>query len=326
MRFHPSSADHPVRMLLLACLAACTLTSCDRFRGPKTSFDGQAAYAMVKTQVAFGPRVPGTAAWKKTGDWIVTQLKQLGDSVVEQRFEHVTPAGDTIPMRNIIARIRPDLSQRVLYVTHWDTRPTADNDPVIGNRKLPIPGANDGASGVAMFIQIAAALKKTPPTVGVDLLFVDGEDYGDFNTYSDTASNPDVLIGSTYYARHMDMTHPPLYGVLWDMIGDKDLDIDQEGNSLAQAPEVVSLVWNTAKQLGYSRYFIAQQGETFWDDHVPFLKQGVHVIDVIDANYGPKTAMYPDGWHHTMQDTPDKVSAHSLQVVGDVAVWLVTHQ
>ena len=192
-------------MIALACLAALTLSSCDRFRGPKTAFDGEAAYAMVKTQVDFGPRVPGTPGWQNTGDWIVAQLKQMGDSVTEQRFRHVTPTGDTIPMRNIIAHIRPEMTQRVLYITHWDTRPTADNDPVIGNRSKPIPGANDGASGVAMLIQVAAALKKTPPNVGVDLLFVDGEDYGSFNdisdsTFTDTTSNPNVLIGSETFA------------------------------------------------------------------------------------------------------------------------------
>ncbi len=311
-------------MLLVACLAVLTLSSCDRFRGPRTDFDGAAAYAMVKTQVDFGPRVPGTAGWTKTGDWIVATLRQLGDSVTQQRWKHVTPKGDTIPMRNIIAHIAPSNPQRVLYVTHWDTRPTADNDPIIGNRTKPIPGANDGASGVALLLQVAAALKKTPPTVGVDLLFVDGEDYGDFNTYSDTASNPNVLIGSTYYARHMSKDSLPLYGILWDMIGDKNLDIYEEGNSVADAPEVVSLVWNTAKQLGYSKYFIPQTGETLIDDHVPFLDNGLHMIDVIDYDYGPKTAQYPEGWHHTMQDTPDKVSAASLQIVGDVAVKLVT--
>ncbi len=311
-------------MLLTACLALVTLTSCDRLRGPRTAFDGQAAYAMVKTQVAFGPRVPGTPGWKKCGDWIVAQLKQLGDSVTEQRFEHVTPTGDTIPIRNIIAHINPGMSQRVLYVTHWDTRPTADNDPVLGNRKLPIPGANDGASGVAMLLQVAAALKKTPATVGVDLLFVDGEDYGDFSTWSDTAKNPNVLIGSTYYAQHMDTLHKPLYGVLWDMIGDKSLDIYQEGNSVQTAPEVVSLVWQTAQRLGYSKYFINAPGEYIIDDHVPFLDRDVHVIDVIDYDYGPKDATHKDGWHHTLEDTPDKVSAQSLQIVGDVAVTLVT--
>ena len=311
-------------MFSLLCLAALTLTSCDRFRGPQTTFDGQAAYAMTKTQVDFGPRVPGSPGWQKTGDWIVAQLKALGDSVTEQRWMHVTPTGDTIPMRNIIAHIAPENSQRVLYITHWDTRPTADNDPVLGNRKRPIPGANDGAAGVAMLIQVAAALKKTPPTVGVDLLFVDGEDYGDFSAWTDTASNPNVLIGSTYYAAHMDTARKPLYGVLWDMIGDRSLDIYQEGNSADAAPEVVSRVWQTARDLGYSKYFINQRGQTEIDDHVPFLYHGVHVIDVIDYDYGPRDATHVDGWHHTLEDTIDKVSAKSLQIVGDVAVKLVT--
>jgi hypothetical protein len=311
-------------MIPLACLALLTVSSCDRFSGPKTSFDGDAAYAMTKTQVDFGPRVPGTAGWQKTGDWIVAQLKQLGDSVTEQRFQHVTPTGDTIPMRNIVAHIKPEMTQRVLYITHWDTRPTADYDPVLGNRDKPIPGANDGAAGVAMLIQVAAALKKTPPNVGVDLLFVDGEDYGSFDNYTDTTTNPNVLIGSTYYARHMDPAHKPLYGVLWDMIGDKDLDIYQEGTSVSAAPEVVTRVWDTAKQLGYSRYFINQPGQTEYDDHVPFIVNGVHVIDVIDNDYGPKDQLHSDGWHHTLEDTIDKVSAKSLQIVGDVAVKLVT--
>lgn len=316
-------------MLPLACSALIILSSCSRFSGPKTAFDGQAAYAMTKTQVDFGPRVPGSPGWQKTGDWIVAQLKALGDSVTEQRFMHVTPTGDSVPMRNIIAHINPQMTQRVLYVTHWDTRPTADNDPVIGNRKLPIPGANDGAAGVAMLIQVAAALKKTPATVGVDLLFDDGEDYGSFDnvsdsTWIDTTTNPNVLIGTTYYSRHMDLKNKPLYGVLWDMIGDKDLDIYQEGNSVAEAPEVVARVWQTAKDLGYSKYFINQAGQTEIDDHWPFLARGVHVIDVIDYDYGPKDAMHVDGWHHTLEDTIDKVSAQSFQVVGDVAVKLVT--
>lgn len=324
---HPAPATHVVVMKMFSlCLLLLAASSCGRFSGPRTAFDGQAAYAMVKTQVDFGPRVPGSPGWQKTGDWIVAQFRQMGDSVTEQRWNHVTPAGDTIPMRNIIAHIAPANPQRVLYITHWDTRPTAENDPVVGNRTRPIPGANDGASGVAMLLQVAAALKKTPPTVGVDLLFVDGEDYGDFTTWSDTARNPNVLIGSTYYAAHMDTTRKPLYGVLWDMIGDRSLDIYQEGNSVAVAPEVVSRVWDVAKSLGYSKYFINRVGQAEIDDHVPFLNRGVHVIDVIDYNYGPRDALHPDGWHHTLEDTPDKVSAASLQVVGDVAVTLVTQQ
>lgn len=308
----------------LALLAAVTLTACHRFSGPRTAFDGQAAYAMVKTQVAFGPRVPGTPGWRKTGAWIMARLEALGDSVTQQRWRHVTPSGDTIPMHNIIAHIAPANPRRVLYIAHWDTRPTADNDPVLGNQNKPIPGANDGASGVALLLQVAAALKKTAPDVGVDLLFADGEDYGDFSRWSDTASNPNVLIGSTYYAAHMDTTGKPIFGVLWDMIGDRSLDIYKEANSVREAPEVVARVWKTARRLGYSKYFIDARGESVVDDQVPFLDRGVRVIDVIDYDYGPRDAMHRDGWHHTLEDTPDKVSAQSLQVVGDVAVKLVT--
>jgi hypothetical protein len=310
--------------ILLACLAAVALAACHHSSGPRTAFDGQAAYAMVKTQVAFGPRVPGTQGWRKTGAWIVARLEALGDSVTERRWRHVTPSGDTIPMHDIVAHIAPSNPRRVLYLAHWDTRPTADNDPVLGNQKRPIPGANDGASGVALLLQVAAALNKTPPDVGVDLLFVDGEDYGDFSRWSDTASDPNVLIGSTHYAAHMDTTRKPLFGVLWDMIGDRDLDIHQEANSARAAPDVVARVWKTARQLGYSKYFIDDVGESVVDDQMPFLRRGVRVIDVIDYDYGPRDAMHRDGWHHTLEDTPDKVSATSLQVVGDVAVELVT--
>ena len=300
----------PVQLALMLPLAI-ALAACHREpSGPRTAFDGQAALALVKTQLDFGPRVPGTPAHHEEGDWIVARMKPLADTVIEQRWVHVTAKGDSLPMRNVLARFRPQDPNRVLYLTHWDTRPLSDGSADTAQWKLPIPGANDGASGVAMFIALGEALKKTPPTVGVDLLFVDGEDYGDFNT------NTDVLIGSTYFASHLPTPgYQPLYGVLWDMIGDRDLDIYEEGNSLRDAPEVVSLVWRTAADLGYSRYFIPAPGDYIVDDHVPLLKAGLHVIDVIDFSYP---------WHHTQQDTFDKVSAHSLQVVGDVAMKLVT--
>ena len=181
-----------------------------------------------------------------------------------------------------------------------------------------------------MLLEVAEALKKTPPNVGVDLLFVDGEDWGSFDNYSVDAPNPPVLIGSTYFANHLAIGYQPLYGVLWDMIGDADLNIEQETNSINAAPEVVTRVWQMAADLGYSKYFIQRQFEQITDDHVPLLKKGLHVIDVIDIDYGPRDASghTPENgvqYHHTQQEpTIDKVSAKSLQVVGDVAVALVT--
>jgi len=297
---------------ILALVAAASLLSACTSEGPKTSFDGNTALGYVKTQLAFGPRIPNSVGAQRTGDWIVAQMKTRADTVIEQRWDHVTVKGDTLHLRNILARIHPQAPQRVLYVTHWDTRPISDSDPDPAKRNLPIAGANDGASGVALFIGIGDALKKTPATVGVDLLFVDGEDYGDFGS-----AMKDVLIGSTYFAAHQPSSaYRPLYAVLWDMIGDKNLDIYQEPISMQRAPEVVSLVWNQAQQLGYSKYFIPSPSNSgVTDDHIPLLDAGIHTIDVIDFDYPP---------HHTQGDTIDKLSARSLQIVGDVAVALVT--
>jgi glutaminyl-peptide cyclotransferase len=312
------------RPLLVVVLALLGAASCDRIRpGPRTAFNGEQALAYARTQVDFGPRVPASAGHQRTGDWIVARMRERADTVIEQRWTHVTERGDSLPMRNIFARFRPDLDQRVLYVAHWDTRPVADQDRNLGARQLPIPGANDGASGVALLIALADVLKKTPPSVGVDILFVDGEDYGSF---ADPAR--DVLIGSRYFAENLPSAdYRPLFGVVWDMIGDRDLRIYQEGNSVSGAPEVVARVWQTAKELGYEDYFIAEVIEPITDDHVPLLRKGLRVIDVIDIDFGPPTdngGRAPNTYHHTMQDTMDKISARSLQIVGDVATALVT--
>jgi len=313
---------------LIGCLVL-SLSACDRFRGPRTTFDGEAALGYVKTQVDFGPRVPGTAGHRRTGDWIVSEMRKRVDTVIVQSWTHVTAKGDTLPLRNIFARINPSAAQRVLYVTHWDTRPTADEDPNLGNKRQPILGANDGASGVALLMAVADALKKTQPAYGVDLLFVDGEDYGDFSKWVDRATAPDVLIGSTYFANHLPSPdYKPIFGVLWDMIGDKELQIFPEGYSMDGAPEVVSRVWQMAADMGYRKYFINEQKGGITDDHLPLLKKGLRVIDVIDIDYCA-TGVGCGGdqgrnFHHTMQDTMDKVSAKSLQIVGDVAVALVT--
>jgi peptidase M28-like protein len=321
----------PFPLPVIACLAV-SLSACDRLHRPQTAFSGDGSMGYVQTQLGFGPRVPGTPAHRRTGDWIIAQMKSRVDSVVVQSWTHVTAKGDSLPLRNILARINPSATQRVLYVTHWDTRPTADEDMNLGNRSLPIPGANDGAAGVALLIGIADALKKTQPLYGVDLLFVDGEDYGSFNDYNPDSAltkSYDVLIGSTYFANHLPSpNYRPIFGVLFDMIGDKNLNIYQESNSVDAAPEVVSRVWSTADDLGYGKYFIAVNKGGVTDDHVPLLKRGLRVIDLIDDDYCSNGFKCdepgPDNLHHTAQDTFDKVSAHSLQVVGDVAVALVT--
>jgi glutaminyl-peptide cyclotransferase len=279
-----------------------------------TGFSGSAAYNYAKAQVDFGPRVPGTPAAKQAGDWIIRQMRARADTVIVQSFTHTTADGKRLPLRNILARFRPELSERVLYVTHWDSRPTSDSPGATeAQKKMPVPGANDGASGVGLFIALADALKKTPPNVGVDLLFTDGEDYGQFGP-----PEVDVLIGSKYFATHLPSPgYKPLYGVLWDMIGDKDLRIPYEMNSFQQAPEVVSRVWQTEADMGYGDIFVQESGGAITDDHIPLLNSGMRVIDVIDLDYPP---------HHTPNDTMDKISAKSLAIVGDVATALVTRK
>ncbi len=276
-------------------------------------FDGAAAYQYVKAQVEFGPRIPNTEGHRRTGDWILQHLRDTADSVEEQSFEHVTQDGDTLELRNLIGKFRPEMTERVLYVAHWDSRPKADQSANLGDQQRPLPGANDGASGVAVLLGVADVLARIPPTFGVDLVMVDGEDFGDFG------QGIDVLLGARYYARHLDPAQPkPLFAVVFDMVGDADLTFVQESGSMARAPEVVERVWSTASRLGYGRIFRSQRGGPITDDHIPLLDAGIRAIDVIDFDYGPNNSYW-----HTVDDTPDKVSAESLQAVGDVAIALV---
>lgn len=311
-------------LTLCSALLLASAGACDKFPSrPHTAFNADSAFSYTRQQVAFGPRVPGTMGAQKAGDWIVSMMKARAAVVTEQRWKYKPVTGDSIPLRNILARFNPAATQRVLYITHWDTRPMADADPVIGNRHNPILGANDGASGVGLFIALGDALKKTPPGIGVDLLFVDGEDWGsDWDPpYSD------VLLGSQYFVDHLPTPdYKPIYGVLWDMIADANLDITQEPNSLRAAPEVVTRVWQKAAEYGYAKYFLPQAYPVaVTDDHVPFLAKGFHVIDVLDIEYGPPGA---DGraspnYHHTTQDTMEHISVKSFQIVGDVALGLL---
>lgn len=275
-----------------------------------SEFDGQTAFGYLEQQMAFGPRIPGRPGHRQTGDWLLAELRARADTVIVQEIRHVTRSGETLELRNFFARFRPAATERVLLVAHWDTRPMADKSENLGQQRLPVPGANDGASGVAVLLGVADALKARPPAQGVDLLFVDGEDYGDWND----AEHRDVLIGSRYFAAHQPPGYQPLFAVVFDIVADKDLQIFQEGYSVQNAPEVVQRVWRTAADLGYERYFMPGVKHTLTDDHIPLQEAGIRAIDVIDFDYP---------YWHTTDDTIDKVSAASLQIVGDVAVALV---
>jgi hypothetical protein len=295
--------------VVLAAVTA-SLPACQRSArgGAAERFDGERAFGYVERQMAFGPRVPNSPGHRATGDWLLTELRARADTVVVQEFTHTTRGGARLALRNFFARFRPAATERVLFLAHWDTRPHADRSADSTHHTQPVPGANDGASGVAVLLGLADALKAAPPAQGVDLLFVDGEDWGDFGDTTET------LIGARHFAAQVPPGYQPLYAVLFDMVGDRDLQIYQEGNSVAFAPEVVTLVWRKAEELGYGAIFRPTVGHTLVDDHVALQGVGLRAIDVIDFDYP---------YWHTLDDTIDKVSAASLDVVGEVAMALV---
>jgi hypothetical protein len=291
----------PTTLLALAALA------CGREAPPPArEFDAARAMTRIDAQLAFGPRVPGTPGHAAMAAWLDSLARGAADTVVVQRWTHVTGAGDSLPMANVLARFRPDLTDRVLYVAHWDTRPVAD---ATGGNGAPVPGANDGGSGVAVLLGVMDALAATPPEVGVDLLFVDGEDYGAF-----VPPLRDVLIGSRYYAANPVASTRPRFAVVWDMVGAANLRLTQEPQSAIAAPDVMEMVWDIAERMGYGHIFVREPGTTIIDDHIPLIESGIRAIDVIGFPY--------THWH-TEHDTADKLSRESLEAVGNVAVAVI---
>jgi glutaminyl-peptide cyclotransferase len=267
------------------------------------------AWSHLERQVAFGPRVPNTGGHVTCRDYLVETLRPLADRVERQDFSFRLN-GKTLRMSNIIARWDGRSRENgVLLCAHWDTRPTADEDPNPALRGKPILGANDGASGVAVLLEAARLFQRNPPPVPVMLVLFDGEDYG--------PGIDRMFLGSRHFAANLP-PDVPRRGILLDMVGDRDLVIPQEGYSRRGAPEVLRQVYRTAHRLGYRRHFPARPGPSIQDDHLPLLAQGLRVIDLIDFSYGPR-----HGWWHTHKDTPDKCLPRSLRVVGEVVTaWV----
>lgn len=268
-------------------------------------FTGEAARKYIDQQCRFGPRPPGTKAHDKIVRFISSHLKDRGAEVSLQRFTRDDPYADrSLTFTNVLGSFSPDRKKRVLLAAHYDTRPRADQEEADSLRGLPILGANDGASGVAVLLEIADLLaEKMPKGVGVDLVFFDGEDYGkegDLEHY---------LIGSKYFAANLG-GYRPVCALVFDMVGAKDAEILQEGNSLAGAPDLVAEIFRRAQSLGLS-VFAARQGQFVYDDHIPLLLAGIPSVDLIH---------FPYAYWHTLEDTPDKCSVETLRQVGTLAV------
>lgn len=269
-------------------------------------FDAAAAHALLVRQVEFGPRVPGTEGHRKQLQWMVDYLLQRADTVLTQPFTH-TSDGASVEMSNVIARFNPNMQRRLLLLAHWDTRPTADAEADSALRNRPIDGANDGASGVAVLLQLAEMLSKQAPPVGVDLLFTDGEDYGSGEMY----------LGANHFAANLG-AYRPMYAVLIDMVGDRNPSFPIEGNSRDLAPEVVQRVWGLAQEVGLGDFFPNTSQGYITDDHIPLNNAGVRTIDIIDFDYGPGNSFW-----HTTQDVIANTAPAGLGAVGKLLAELV---
>ncbi|MBM4426898.1 MAG: M28 family peptidase [Chloroflexi bacterium] len=254
-------------------------------------FDGQRAYEDVKTQVAMGPRTPGSAGHARIREWMRTELESAGWIVEVHESERM---GN--PIYNIIAK-RSDESPEIILGAHYDTRFFADNDPDETKRSEPVPGANDGASGVAVLLELARTLPAD--TEPIWLVFFDAEDNGRIEGW-------DWILGSRAFVEEVPVQ--PNAVVIVDMIGDADLNIYLEKNS---NHAIRAEIWETAAQLGYGDVFINEEKYSILDDHTPFLEAGIPAIDIIDFDYP---------YWHTTQDTVDKVAPESLHSVGDT-LW-----
>ncbi len=281
--------------LMLGCavlLSSCTAVGTTP--NGAADFDAERALADVATQVALGPRIPGSEAHRQTGDWILGQLQTAGWETQVQEF-----AFGGVRLRNLIGRAGPGGPGGLLLGAHYDTRPYADRDAV--SPQAPVPGANDGASGVAVLLELARVIPQEHLREPVQLVFFDGEDSGRIDGWP-------WIVGSTEFIAQGQS--PPDRAVIVDMVGDADLQLYLEANS---DPNLAAEIWAVAEQAGMTA-FIAEPGRKILDDHVPFVDAGIPAVDIIDIDYP---------YWHTTQDTLDKVSAASLAQVGKTLLaWL----
>ena len=291
-------------------------------------FDADSAYSFVARQVAFGPRVPGTATHRKCGDYLVEKLRSYGADVVTQDVDLKAYNGDVLKARNIIAQFQPQKAERIMLCAHWDTRPWADSDPDKANHYKPLPGANDGGSGVGVLLEIARQLSMNPTKVGVDIIFFDAEDYGlhenDVEKYS--GNRHSWALGSQYWAYFPHVAgYNPRYGILLDIVGAPGSVFHHEYYSTYFAPGVVRNVWEWAHKAGYSDYFVNEEGGAITDDHFYVNSTaGIPCIDIINCDPESPNGFGPH--HHTMKDDMDWIDAATLKAVGQTVLTVIYNE
>ena len=280
----------------------------------RPAFDGNAALAMTQQQCDFGPRVPGTPAHAKCADWLMQTLRASCDTVLLQTGTVQTARSGKLGIKNIIGVINPDAERRLLLLAHWDTRPWADNDPDPANHNNPVMGANDGASGVGVLLQLARQLKESGTAIGVDILLVDAEDMGVDNDEESWA------LGTQYWTTHPHVEgYKPLFGILLDMVGARDATFPREYYSVQYAGGFGDLVWRLAQ----GSHFANVQGGAVTDDHIFINRAGIPCVDIIDLRSDSETGFCP-AWH-TVSDTMDGISATTLADVGQTLLNVIAN-
>lgn len=283
-------------------------------------FDRDSAYAFVEKQVSFGPRVPNTAAHTACKDWYVERFRSYGAEVIEQSFQPKAYTGIVLQAVNVIARYNPSAPQRIVLAAHWDSRPFADSPINTERTKDPVMGADDGASGVGVLLEVARQLQAQPlQNIGIDIVLFDAEDYGEMGGNNDKSWG----LGSQYWSRNL---HVPAnqfkYGILLDMVGAKGARFAREQVSMQYAPQVMDKVWKLAQNLGYGNYFVDEDGGAVTDDHY-FVNTiaGIPMIDIINRPTTTETGF--GAYWHTHDDDMDVIDARTLRAVGQVLLELI---
>lgn len=287
----------------------------------KAEFNADSAYSYVKAQVDFGPRVPGSKAHSDCGRYIAGSLESFGaDTVIMHKATTVNSKGETIPVTNIMARYNIDEPHRVLLLAHWDSRPWADNDPDPANHNRPVPGANDGASGTGILLELARLFGNERPAAGVDLLFVDGEDSGT------EAHNDSWCLGTQEWIKQMPykVADRPVYGILLDMVGGRDARFTREYVSEQYARAVNDRVWAMANASGYGDIFVNRQAGGVIDDHMFINQAGIPCIDIIECA-NESTGSFPTAWH-TVNDDMTYIDPATLKAVGQTVANVVYNE
>ncbi len=287
-------------------------------------FDGDSAYDYVKAQVDFGPRTMNSTAHDACGDWLVGKLEQFGAKVYDQHADLTTYEGKIVKARNIVGSYKPEAKKRIALFSHWDSRPWADNDPDSSKHYTPILGANDGASGVGVLLEIARHLQTAQPELGIDIILLDAEDLGNHKDYDGEHTDESWCLGSQYWARvpHVD-GYNARFGILLDMVGGIGARFQYEYYSEQYAKDINRKVWGAAKSLGYDNYFIPQTGVGATDDH-KFINEIAHIptIDIIPTS--PQYTFF-EHWH-TVKDDMDAINVGTLKVVGQTVMQVIYNE